>query len=374
MSHPKAILSASHIVIKTDERRFHCNVGMEIKYKRQPEKNNKTAPKVVVIGGGTGVSVILKRLRDKHIDITAIVSVADDGGSSGILRQNKNTMPPGDVRNVLVALSQLPQEYKELFQYRFDESHSTLAGHALGNLIITAMTEMKEDFHQGVQILSKMMKVRGKVLPVTNQPLNLHAEYTDGTRVQGEEKIPKIRKEIERVYVTSGKMNKPVQAGEGVVSAILDADLIVLGPGSLYTSILPNLMVKEVKEAMLETEATVLYICNIMTQRGETENFSDADHVKVLHKHLGKSFLDVVLVNNGQVDAGYLQLETQDESLLQVKHDFQALKKECPLIVSDDFLKLEEAGVYHDGEKVAEEIYDIALNLQGRGKKSKVKE
>lgn len=343
---------------------------MEIRYNRQlNKKRKKVIPKVVVIGGGTGVSVILNQLRDKQMDVTAIVSVADNGGSSGILRKNLNALPPGDVRNVIVSLSDLPDEYKELFQYRFDENYDTLSGHALGNLIITAVTEMNSDFYEGVQVLSDMMKVKGKVLPVTNQPLNLHAEYTDGTRVQGEEKIPKIRKEIERVYVTSGRLNESVKAGTDVVSSILEADLIVLGPGSLYTSILPNLMVKEVKDAILETEATILYICNIMTQRGETEKFSDADHVRVLHKHLGEPFLDVVLVNNGQVDAEFLQNETQDESLLQVEHDFQALQRECPMIISDDFLKIEGAGVYHDGQKVAQEICGIALNERGRGKK-----
>lgn len=348
---------------------------MEIRYNRQSnQKKQKALPKVVVIGGGTGVSVVLNHLRNKAIEITAIVSVADDGGSSGILRQNINAVPPGDIRNVLAALSELPEDYKKLFQYRFNEEHSTLAGHALGNLVITAATAMKNDFYEGVQVLSEIMKVKGKVLPVTNQPLNLHAEYTDGTRVQGEERIPKIRKEIERVYVTSGKLNESIKAGKGVISSILEADMIVLGPGSLYTSILPNLMVKEVKDAVLETAAPILYMCNIMTQRGETENFSDADHVRVLHKHLGKSFLDIVLVNNGHVDDEYLQNEKQDESLLQVKHDFNALQKQCPMIISDDFLKLEGTGVFHNGEKVAQEIYDIALNIQGRGKTLKIKE
>lgn len=228
-------------------------------------------PKIVMIGGGTGLPEILHGLRDKDVDVTAIVTVADDGGSSGILRNYVNVVPPGDIRNALVALSELSELELEIFQYRFNSTDQFLAGHAIGNLIISALAEMKGgDIFAAVQELSSLMKIRGHIYPVTDEPLTLNAEFTDGSTLSGESEITAAHKRIQRVWITPSNNNDHHQAAavKQVIDAIMDADQIVLGPGSLFTSILPNLMIENVGKAVCETKAEVVYICNIMTQKG----------------------------------------------------------------------------------------------------------
>lgn len=325
---------------------------------------NKRRPKIVVIGGGTGLPVILKSLKEKDADVTAIVTVADDGGSSGELRKSFNAVPPGDLRNVLIALSDIPELQKEIFQYRFKTCDSSLSGHTIGNLIIQATADMRGNIYDAIQLLATMMHVKGHVYPAAEEPLVLHARYMDGTTQAGESMIPKSGKMIDYVAVSCLEGRKPVHASRKVISSIMDADMVVLGPGSLFTSILPNIMIPDIGKALLETEAKVVYISNIMTQLGETEGLSDADHVRVLHKHLGERFIDIALTNNGHVPADYIFQEENNEYLLQVKHDFKGLQEEVPLIISDDFLQLSSRGVYHDGEKAAEEIFRTAFNSQ----------
>ncbi|MCT6807296.1 MAG: YvcK family protein, partial [Bombilactobacillus sp.] len=231
-------------------------------------------PKITVIGGGTGLPVILNSLRDLNADITAVVTVADNGGSSGAIRNYINVVPPGDIRNVLVALSNLDRLSLDVFQYRFASDDSFLAGHAIGNLIIAALSEMDgNNIFDAVQELSQMMKVEGNVFPASNEPLTLNAKFTDGTTLAGEHEITYADKTIERVWVTD--TNDPSEEPEAVLpvlASIMQADVIGLGPGSLFTSILPNLMIKNLGEAIRETAAEVVYICNIMTQKGETVN------------------------------------------------------------------------------------------------------
>lgn len=317
----------------------------------------RTRPKITVIGGGTGLPVILNSLKNKDADVTAIVTVADDGGSSGLLRKMFNTVPPGDIRNVLISLSDMPEKQKEIFQYRFKSNDQTLDGHSLGNLIILATSEMHGSIYQAIQLLGRMMHIDGHVYPASEEPLILHARYTDGTLGEGESKIALPNKTIDYVSVsTTDETNKIAKAGKKVVSSIMDADMVVLGPGSLYTSILPSLMIPEVADAIVETTAQVLYISNIMTQMGETEGFSDADHVGVFSKHLGHNFIDTVLVNNAEVPKEHVAKISHDEYLLQVKHDFKRLEELVPMIISNDFLNITENGVYHDGDKVADEI------------------
>lgn len=325
---------------------------------------NKRKPKIVVIGGGTGLPVILKSLKEKDADVTAIVTVADDGGSSGELRKSFNAVPPGDLRNVLIALSDIPELQKEIFQYRFKTCESSLSGHTIGNLIIQATADMRGSIYDAIQLLATMMHVKGHVYPSAEEPLVLHARYMDGTTQSGESRIPKSGKMIDYVAVSCVEGRKPVHASRKVISSIMDADMVVLGPGSLFTSILPNIMIPDIGKALLETEAKVVYISNIMTQLGETEGFTDADHVRVLHKHLGGKFIDIALTNNGYVPSDYISPEDNNEYLLQVDHDFKGLQEEVPLIISDDFLKLSPRGVYHDGEKAAEEIFRTAFNSQ----------
>jgi uncharacterized cofD-like protein len=323
-------------------------------------------PKIVVIGGGTGIPVVLESMRAKGADITAIVTVADDGGSSGDLRSSLEMAPPGDLRNVLVALSDMPKFYNDLFQYRFKKNDSHFANHAIGNIIIAAVSEMEGSIYNGIRILSKIMHTDGHVYPASEDPLTLHAVFKDGTEVSGESKIAEHRKTIDHVYVTNTYNDRTPKAARKVVKAIMEADMIVLGPGSLFTSILPNLVIDEIKKAVTETRAEVVYICNIMTQKGETEHFTDADHVRVLEEHIGTHFIDTVLVNNEKVPEGYMDPEIYDEYLLQVKHDFKGLRKDGIRVISSNFLKLRDGGVFHDGEKVVDELFTIVFGAGRR--------
>lgn len=313
-------------------------------------------PKIVIIGGGTGLPVILRGLRDKSVDITAIVTVADDGGSSGILRNYINVVPPGDIRNALVALSELPEIEKKIFQYRFNSADKFFAGHAIGNLIIAALSEMKGNIFDAVQELSSMMDIKGHIFPVANEPLTLNAEFTDGNKLSGEAEITAAHKRIKRVWVTcSNDDNKPTAVKE-VIQSIMDADQIVIGPGSLFTSILPNLMISNVGEAVKKSKAEVVYICNIMTQKGETDHFTDADHVRVLNRHLGQNFIDTVLVNTQPVPEDYINFQEWNEIAEPVKHDFEGLREQGCRVISANFLRLRDNGAFHDRDRVVEEL------------------
>lgn len=321
-------------------------------------------PKIVVVGGGTGLPVILKGLRNQGADITAVVTVADDGGSSGTIRESIQMAPPGDLRNVLVALSDMPQFYEDIFQYRFKKEDQFLANHSIGNLIIAAISEMRGSTYEAIQLLSKMMHVDGHIYPSSETPLTLHAVFKDGTTAIGESKIALDRKTIDHVFVRNTTDQGEAKAARKVVSAIMDADMVVLGPGSLFTSILPNLVIREVGEALVKTEAEVVYICNIMTQKGETEHFTDADHVRVLNEHLNKPFIDTVLVNTEKVPDGYMDPEIYDEYLVQVGHDFAGLREAGCRVISTDFLQLRDGGVFHDGEKVVAELFQLVFGAK----------
>jgi hypothetical protein len=330
-----------------------------------PNPPRKKGPKITVIGGGTGLPVLLRNLRKRDADVTAVVTVADDGGSSGIIRDYMNVVPPGDIRNCMIALSPMNALQKEIFQYRFNSDDQFFAGHAIGNLIIAALTEMRGNIFDAIRLLSRMMVVEGHVYPAAEEPLLLRAEFQDGTIVDGESKLVKYRKKIKRVSVHCYDENRELDesrtpmAAREVINAIMEADMVVLGPGSLYTSILPNLMISDIGQAVCETKAEVVYICNIMTQLGETEHFTDADHVRVLHDHLGTQFIDTVLVNTEAVPEEYLNQQKNEEYLYQVKYDFQGLRDEGCRVVSSDFIKLREKGVYHDGEKVIDELFRL---------------
>lgn len=319
-------------------------------------ETNKSKYKVAVIGGGTGLPVILRGL--KHIDahISAIVTVADDGGSSGVIRDYINVVPPGDIRNCMVALSESDQLLLDVFQYRFNTEDDFLAGHAIGNLLIAALKEMRGSLDDSLEILSNFMKVKGQILPAAQEPLVLNALFEDGTIAVGESQIAKHRKKIREVNVTTRLGEPALTASPKVVQAIMEADMVVLGPGSLYTSILPNLMIAEIGEAVRNTTAEVIYICNIMTQLGETENFTDANHVEVLNQHLGGQYIDTVLVNISEVPQEYILNQPNEEYLLQVTHDFQGLRAEGTRVISNNFLSMKNGGAYHDTELVVDEL------------------
>jgi len=319
-------------------------------------------PKIVVVGGGTGLPVVLNSLRNHHAEITAIVTVADDGGSSGALREFTNVPPPGDLRNVLVALSDMPKFYEKIFQYRFDENTQYFANHSIGNMILVAAAQIQGSMYKAIQMLGKIMHIDGAIYPVSEEPLTLHAVFTDGTQVAGESKIAKENKKIDYVYLTNQHNESSVKANPKVVKAILSADMVVLGPGSLFTSVLPNLVIAEIGEAIKTTQAEVVYICNIMTQKGETEHFTDADHIRMLHRHLQANFIDTALVNIEPLPKKGADFKVCDECLAQVVHNFAELRAEGCRVISTNFLKLRDNGVFHNGDLVVKELFRLLSN------------
>lgn len=252
-------------------------------------------PKIVAIGGGTGLSTMLKGIKKITNNITAVVTVGDDGGSSGRLREEMGVLPPGDIRNCIAALADDDDLVTKLFQYRFKKNVSELGGHSFGNLFITAMCEITGDMYKAVIESSKVLAIRGRVLPSTLDDMKLVAEMEDGTVIKGESVIPESGKKIKRLF-TDPEHCLPL---DDVLTAIREAELIIMGPGSLYTSVLPNLLIKEIAEEIEKSNAKKLYICNVMTQPGETDGFTVSDHVKTILRHVdNRKIIDTVLVNN----------------------------------------------------------------------------
>ena len=251
-------------------------------------------PRVVTIGGGTGLSTLLRGLKEHSANITAIVSVADDGGSSGRLRQQLGIAAVGDIRNCLAALAETETAMGELLQYRFTQDEGNLAGHAVGNLLIAAMNAIDEgDFEEAIRHMNRVLAVRGQVVPASGTPITLHARLRDGSLVEGQSRIARTRA-IESVWLEPAD----VRASRDALAAIAEADLVVVGPGSLYTSVLPPLLVPEIRAALASTPALRVFACNVATQVGETEGYDLADHVEALVAHLGPLAVDVVLANN----------------------------------------------------------------------------
>lgn len=309
---------------------------------------------ICVIGGGTGLSVLLRGLKTFPVDISAIVTVADDGGSSGRLREELNIPPPGDVRNVLVALSEVEPLLEELFQHRFTNG-TGLMGHSLGNLLLAGMTSITGDFAQGVQEISRVLNVKGKVIPASNERLTLIAEFMDGTKIAGESKIPEVRKPIRRVYLEP-EFPRPMPEA---IYAIEQADLIVLGPGSLYTSIIPNLLVPGMKEALARSKVTKAYICNVMTQPGETDEYSVADHIKAINNHVGGNIVDTVLLNTQDIPSRFAK-KYKEEGAAHVKVDTEELKAMQINVLTDELLTVTKHDLLrHDAMKVSERLISL---------------
>ncbi|HEV8401992.1 MAG TPA: gluconeogenesis factor YvcK family protein [Candidatus Limnocylindrales bacterium] len=258
-------------------------------------------PRIVAIGGGTGLSTLLRGLKEHTSNLTAIVTVADDGGSSGVLREELGIPPVGDIRNCIAALADAEPLMSDVLQYRFPDTDGAaqgLAGHALGNLLIAAMTAVEGgDFEDGIRLMNRILAVRGQVLPVSPTPITLHALTTDGHIVDGQSHVMRTTG-IERVWITPGE----VHASDDALAAIADAELIVLGPGSLYTSLLPSLMIPAIRDAVLAASAPRIYVCNVATQEGETTGFDLAAHVEALLAHTSPHLVDLVLANNHLID------------------------------------------------------------------------
>ncbi|WP_026582039.1 gluconeogenesis factor YvcK family protein [Bacillus sp. J33] len=313
-------------------------------------------PRIVIIGGGTGLPVLLRGLKQYPVDITAIVTVADDGGSSGRLRQDLHIPPPGDIRNVLAALSDVEPLIEEMFQHRFATANE-LSGHSLGNLILAAMTSITGNFVHAIQEMSKVLNVRGKVLPAANQSVVLHAEMEDGTIVSGESKIPYSGKKIKKVFLTP----KNIKALPETLHAIRQADMIIIGPGSLYTSILPNLLVPKLGSEVCRSKAKKVYICNLMTQAGETLDYSASDHVKALYDHMSCAFINTILVNNEEIPP-HIQERYSEEMAKPVVYDTDALSELGLEIMHGEIVSHENGMIRHDTKEVAQMLYNLLLD------------
>jgi len=316
-------------------------------------------PVLTALGGGTGLSTLLRGLKKHTTNLSAIVNVADDGGSSGRLRENLGMLPPGDIRNCLVALANTEPLLEKVFQHRFTTGEG-LEGHSLGNLFLAALTE-EFGFEEAILAASRVLAVRGEVLPVTLDKLTLVAELTDGRIIRGESSIPKAGGTIRRLRLDpAGAAIYPAAR-----RAILEAEAVFVGPGSLFTSILANLLVPGVVEALRETKARKIYICNVMTQQGETDGFSAADHLAALYDHIGEGVFDTVLLNTNLDIPGALLEKYAAEGAEPVRPDVGRLRKLGVKVVAADMLSQQEL-VRHDPEKLANVIMADVLPGGGR--------
>lgn len=325
------------------------NTLLERLYRRN--KLNKGA-KVVAIGGGTGLSMLLKGIKHYTNNITAVVTVGDDGGSSGRLREEMGILPPGDIRNCIAALADDEDLITELFQYRFKNGKG-LEGHSFGNLFLTALCSVTGNMVKAVKESSNVLNIRGVVLPTTLDDMKLAAEFEDGTIVKGESNIPEAHKKIKRLFTEPANC----EALPEVLTAIAQADLIILGPGSLFTSVIPNLLVKGIVEAIEASQAKKIYVCNIMTQPGETDEYSVASHVNALLNHAGgKKIIDAVLVNNvlpANISAGYAKTGS-----IPVRLDMENVAPIGVEVVSQKLIQENKEGlVRHSSNRVARAVY-----------------
>lgn len=315
--------------------------------------------KVVVIGGGTGISVLLRGLKKHTTNITAIVTVADDGGGSGLLREDLGMLPPGDIRACLVALANTEPTMEKLLQYRFEEGN--LKGQSFGNLFIAAMNGIYGNFETAIKETSNVLRITGKVLPVTLDNVSLIAYLDDGTRVEGESKIPLVVKEkgVKILKVSMyPELSYPLEES---LKSIQEADLIVLGPGSLYTSIIPNLLVKNMIEHIDKAKAPVVYICNVMTQAGETDDYSVLDHVDAILRHTHDGFLNYVVANTEEIPIEVLNKYSHDGSVpvCPQKGEKQELEKRNISLIQDKIIDIKKDYIRHDNLSLSRILMDL---------------
>ncbi|MGD0963746.1 MAG: gluconeogenesis factor YvcK family protein [Candidatus Acidiferrales bacterium] len=322
-------------------------------------QNRSRPARIVALGGGTGLSVVLRGLKE-HVadpkrnglarpiaDLTAVVTVTDDGGSSGRLRREYKVLPPGDIRNCMVALSQDEHLLGELFQYRFPVGRA-LAGHSFGNLFLTALTNITGDFSQAIRVSARVLAIRGRIFPSTAQNVTLKAELENGITIAGETNISRSRKPIARVSLVPRRV-RPVRE---VLDALRDADLILVGPGSLYTSIIPNLLVEEIVDVIANSRATRVYIANLMTQPGETQHYSVADHVRAIYHHTRPGLFDFVVINSRPVMPRLLR-RYRSEGAEPVDPSFEELEQLGLRYVTGNLLQ-EESVVRHDQRRLTQ--------------------
>lgn len=322
---------------------------LESLYRRR--KLNR-GPKIVAVGGGTGLSMLLKGVKKITNNVTAIVTVGDDGGSSGRLREEMGVLPPGDIRNCIAALADDEDLVTKLFQYRFKTGEG-LEGHSFGNLFLSALCAITGDMVRAVKESSKVLSIRGRVLPSTLDDMKLVAEMEDGRIIKGESNIPEAHGKVKRLF-TNPQNCRPL---EDVMVAIKEADLIILGPGSLYTSVIPNLLIKEISEEISNSSAKKIYVCNIMTQPGETDDYTVSHHVSAIIDHAGfPNMMDAVLVNDSLPKNLAAKYEAADS--FPVKLDVENIKKAGVKIVSKRLIEESKEGlVRHSSNRVARAVY-----------------
>ncbi len=313
-------------------------------------------PKIVAIGGGTGLSVILRGLKNITSELTAVVTVADDGGGSGVLREDLGMLPPGDIRNCILALANEEPVIQELFQYRFLEGR--LKGQSFGNLMIAAMLGISGSIEEAIKRVSDIFAITGEVFPASNQPIRLGVRLENGSIVMGESQIPEVasrqQSKIEKIWSDPAD----AKSGEYVVEKILDADIITLGPGSLYTSIIPPLLIGNIVDAVNRSNAKIFYISNLMTQRGETDGFGAYEHVEALLRHTKLERIDCVLANTEPIDASYTQKYKEKNSVQShlTGEGAEKIKAMGCELVTGNFASTRMGYIVHDAPEIADAI------------------
>ena len=311
--------------------------------------------KIVILGGGTGTSFVLKGLKYFPVDITAVITVSDDGSSTGRLRKEFSTPAVGDIRKVLSSLSTLPDEVRDVMEYRLSTS-SELNGHALGNLVLTSLIRETGSLQKSIQYLSKILDVKHKVLPLSEDSLTLMGETTEGNVIEGEEEITKANMKYQKFFYKEEPHILPE-----VFDAIKEADLIILSIGSLYTSVMPHIICKDVVEAIRNAKAKVMYICNAMTQPGETDGFGVSDHINVLEKYLGKDEIDVVIASNTEISKEMLKKYETEEQKDPVPIDYENIKKAKYELIEDDLLTTSDGTIKHNSLKLSSVIFSYLM-------------
>lgn len=326
--------------------------GIHMLEKLYRRRKLNRGPKIVAVGGGTGLSMLLKGIKNITNNVTAVVTVGDDGGSSGRLREDMGILPPGDIRNCIAALADDEDLITKLFQYRF-KSGEGLEGHSFGNLFLTALCAITGDMVRAVKESSNVLSIRGRVLPSTLDDMKLVAEMEDGRIIHGESNIPEAHGKVKRLFTDPRRC----RALEDVILAIKEADLIILGPGSLYTSVIPNLLIEEIANEIAQSSAKKIYVCNIMTQPGETDNYSVSDHIKALMQHANSNcIIDAVLVNDCIPEN--LAKKYELAGSYPVKVDFENVKRLGVKIFPKKLIEDSREGyVRHSSNRVARAIY-----------------
>lgn len=310
-------------------------------------------PKVVVIGGGSGISVVLRGLKYLPIELTAIVSVADDGGSSGTLRKEFDSPPPGDLRNVLIALSDVEPIIEDVFQYRF-KKNSSIGAHPLGNLLIMAMNEITGNIGEAVDRLRKLFNIKAKILPSTTENIVLYAETENGKIIEGESNIPHSNEKIKKVFYKK-KRKAPIKN----LQVLEEADLIVFGIGSLYTSLIPNLLLEGVKESLKKTKGKIVYICNAMQQPGETTGYSADEHIQAICDVIGNNIIDEIVVDTKEIPEEILKRYREQNSDRVIIEKEKIVKRNIK-VIDRDILEIDLKGfVRHHPYKLAATLYSL---------------